>query len=378
MATRERELEAALGSASPVWTAADTERALVRLQGTLQRRRALAWGTGAALALAAGVALGWTGLHGHEIAEKAPIVQLSQERTVRFSDGSTVHLLDANTDVSIVEARPERIVSALDHGAATFEVTHVDGRVFRVQAGQVIVEAIGTVFTVDRRDGAVRVSVGRGRVRVDFGTGSSELAVGQSGTFPPPSSVATPSVAPASDVAPSTAPSTASSASAASGANLGSNSNSKSSWKELARAGKSNEAYRALVALPEAELNSAEALLLAADTARLAGHARDAVPYLSRVLRDYKGDPRAPLAAFSLGRVLLNSLGRPGEAAGYFEKARVLSREPSLAEDALAREVEALARAGQADAARRKAEDYLRLYPSGQRSNAVKTFGGIE
>ncbi|HEX3775279.1 MAG TPA: FecR domain-containing protein [Polyangiaceae bacterium] len=376
MATRERELDAALGAVNPEWTAADTERALVRLQQSVERRRAVAWGTTAALVAAAGIAFGFARVHSHETAEKPTLAPSSQERVVRFSDGSTVHLLDATTDVSIVEARPERIVSALDHGAATFEVTHVDGRVFRVQAGQVIVEAIGTVFTVDRRDGAVRVSVGRGRVRVDFGTGNTELAVGQSGTFPPPNSEAatampspSPSAASASDAA---APSASAIASASS------SSNSKANWKELARDGKSSEAYRALASAPESELNGAEALLLAADSARLTGHPNEAVRYLSRVLRDYKGDPRAPLAAFSLGRVLMNSLGRPAEAAGYFEKARSLSREPSLAEDALAREVEALARAGQADGARRKAEDYLRLYPNGQRLNAVKTFGGIE
>ncbi|HTA93901.1 MAG TPA: FecR domain-containing protein [Polyangiaceae bacterium] len=368
MSEREQELEHALNAVSPEWSGAHTERGLVRLQRTVQRRRAAALGAGAILLAAAAAALTWSRVRAHEPSPQVALSVLpSQERIVRFSDGSTVHLLDATTDVSIVEARPERIVSALDHGAATFEVSHVDGRVFRVQAGQVIVEALGTVFTVERGDSTVRVSVGRGRVRVDFGTGSRELAVGQSGTFPP-SEEPTPSASVAS-VESITPPSPVVPSASAKPA---------PSWKELARAGKPVDAYRALESAPATDLNNAEALLLAADIARLAGHPQEAVPYLERVLRDFKADPRASLAAFSLGRVLMNSLGRPAEAAGYFERARALSHEPSLAEDALAREVEAWARAGQADRARRRAEDYVRLYPTGQRLNAVKTFGGIE
>lgn len=339
MSAREEELERALASANVDWSAAQTERGLVRLQRTVARRRALTLGAAGAVLIAASVVFAFVRFRSHEVAEKTLNSQPAPERVVRFSDGSTVHLLDATSDVSVVEARPERIVAALEHGSATFEVSHVEGRVFRVQAGQIIVEALGTVFTVERGNGRVRVSVGRGRVRVDYGTGNAELAVGESGTFPPlaPEITAPPvaSVAP-----PPAAPAPKASASQ--------------------------------------DSNSVESLLLAADKARLAGHPAEAVPYLQRILRDFKGDPRASLAAFSLGRVLSSSLGRPGEAAAYFEQARALAREPSLAEDALAREVEALARAGQEGRAHRRAEDYLRLYPNGQRTSAVKTFGGIE
>lgn len=378
MTTSERELERALEKVNPEWSAAQTERGLLRLQRRIARRRALAVGAFAAALVAASAVFGYGRIRTHEAAQKTANVESSPERVVRFSDGSTVHLLDAAADVSIVEARAERIVAALDHGRATFEVSHMPGRVFRVQAGQVIVEALGTVFTVERGRDGVRVSVGRGRVRVDYGTGSRELAVGQSGTFPPlaPSAAESaaspnPSATPNSnDEATTSLPAAATAAVAPSA--------KAPSWKELARAGKSSRAYLALQSAPASELSSAEALLLAADTARLAGHAREAVPYLTRVLRDFKADPNASLAAFSLGRVLMGSLGRPAEAAGYFERARGLAREPSLAEDALAREVEALARAGQAERAHQLAEDYLRLYPSGQRTTAVRTFGGIE
>jgi transmembrane sensor len=117
-------------------------------------------------------------------------------------------------------------------------------------------------------------------------------------------------------------------------------------------------------------------LLLAADTARLSGHSSEAVPYLQRILLQHGDDPRAQLVAFTLGRVLLDELGRPAEAAGSFERAR--ARPTPLAEDALAREIEAWARAGDARRAHALALDYQRSYPRGRRIRAVAKFGGLE
>jgi hypothetical protein len=55
----------------------------------------------------------------------------------------------------------------------------------------------------------------------------------------------------------------------------------------------------------------------------------------------FRSDPRAPLAAFTLGRVLLRELARPREAAAAFAQARALAPRGPFVEDALAREVEA-------------------------------------
>src|SRR6185503_5207356 len=65
-------------------------------------------------------------------------------------------------------------------------------------------------------------------------------------------------------------------------------------------------AYRSLVATPDVADQSAEGLMLAADAARLSGHAAESVPYFRRLLRDHARDARAPLAAFTLGRILLS------------------------------------------------------------------------
>ena len=103
--------------------------------------------------------------------------------------------------------------------------------------------------------------------------------------------------------------------------------------------------------------------MLAADRARLAGHAEQGAELLRKLLREHPDDPRAPLAAFTLGRLLLTELGRPAEAAAAFAQVRRLSPHGAFAEDALAREVEALGKAGLAADARARADEYQRLYP---------------
>jgi transmembrane sensor len=92
----------------------------------------------------------------------------------------------------------------------------------------------------------------------------------------------------------------------------------------------------------------------------------------------FPDDPHAPVAAFTIGRLLLESLGQPRQAAASFERARVLANGAPLAEDALAREVEAWASAGEPALAHRRAELYRQLYPNGARRGAVMRVGGLD
>jgi hypothetical protein len=147
-----------------------------------------------------------------------------------------------------------------------------------------------------------------------------------------------------------------------------------SSWRALAERGRYEEAHAALKkAGPDAVRDQTADLLLAADTARLGGFPAAALPYLERVVRAHAGDPRAGLASFTLGRVLLDELGRPREAADAFARARAAGS--PLAEDALAREVEATSRAGDTARSRELAHTYQHLYPHGGRAKAVSRFG---
>jgi hypothetical protein len=74
--------------------------------------------------------------------------------------------------------------------------------------------------------------------------------------------------------------------------------------------------------------------------------------------------------------VLLDELGRPREAADAFARARA-SGGP-LAEDALARQVEAASRAGDMAKGRELAREYLRLFPKGRRAKAVSRFSDLD
>jgi transmembrane sensor len=283
--------------------------------------------------------------------------------------------LTADTEL-IVDPEGAGRAFVLRRGSARFAVTHDERHPFRVRVGPLVVEDLGTIFAVARlSEYQFDVAVEEGHVAVLCGKSRVELGGGQRRTFacgepekharvvppaavPPPSpnvAAERPHGAVAMEPPPQAAP----------------------AWRILAERGQYHEAYdslhRTTVELVGDETHE---LLLAADTARLSGHASDAVPYLRRILVQHGSDPRAHLAAFTLGRVLLDELGRPAEAAEAFERARV--PQTPLAEDALARAIEAWARAGDARRAHALALEYQRSYPQGRRLRAVARFGGLE
>jgi transmembrane sensor len=147
-------------------------------------------------------------------------------------------------------------------------------------------------------------------------------------------------------------------------------------WRSLSQSGDYEGAYQ-LLAQGTAVDDNSEALMDAADAARLSGHPDASVTYLRRVLRNHRESPVAPLAAFTLGRVLLERLGQPSEAADAFATARSLAPEGSLAQDALAREVEAWSKAGHPHEAYERARLYVENYPRGRRLRAVQLYGGL-
>jgi transmembrane sensor len=322
---------------------------------------------------------------------------------LRLADGSGATALDADSVLTVAEDVPERVSLDLLRGRQRFDVVPRPQRSFVVRAGDVSVTVVGTVFTVERIADRIGVTVERGRVLVDWRTGRRALAAGDSGWFPPlqiearapetepmpahgtpaprrrpapaprpgeaaaatapaPAVTPPPAVAPAPGVAP---PPAAAAAGAAAPA--------------LAKAPPTAPARAPRPAAPApSTVETAERLLAAADRAREAGRADDGVALLRRLLAEHPRDPRAPLAAFTLGRVLLMELGRPREAAAAFAQARALAPQGPFAEDALAREVEALAKAGAEGDARARAREYLRLYPDGRRAHGVKALGGTE
>jgi transmembrane sensor len=379
---------------SPKWTPARERVLRFKVERGIDRRRRTVRALGGVALAVAALFVGHTGyrqLFGNtHIVAQAP-VRHDVRNLFELADGTRVTALSSDARVEPVLVSPQKVSLRLDAGSAHFDVAHQDGRHFQVQARDVTVTVIGTAFTVSIVPVGVRVEVERGRVDVGFQGNHRLLAAGEQflGAIPattagrPESSQQKPEEpaagdAPSLDASPndsgpeplvSAAPAPARVASAA----------QQSSWRSLAQEGD----YRGAFARMEAEGSGAVRdepgdLLFAADVARLSGHAAIAVPKLERVLRGYPSDSRAPLAAFTLGRTLLDSLGRPREAADAFARARRSSPRGALAQDALAREVESWSRAGEAALARQRALEYLETYPGGRREKAVRYHGGLE
>jgi len=263
---------------------------------------------------------------------------------LQFRDGSAVVPDDVDSELVIAEASTTMTRVELRRGGARFDVTPNPERRFRVEAGLVTVDVLGTEFHCRREGDGVVVEVIRGQVSVSWPEDSRILERGDSGLFPPPPSESSPEDRPlVSSAAPR--------------------------WRRLARKGESVAAYEALEQ-GQKVANRAEELMLAADVARKAGHPAAALPYLQRVIDDHPKNSRAPLAAFTMGRI---EQGRRNyrAAAEHFAKVREM-KGSSLIEHALAREVEAWSAAGDKARARRHAKDYLDHYPDGPRAPKVR------
>jgi TolA-binding protein len=114
-----------------------------------------------------------------------------------------------------------------------------------------------------------------------------------------------------------------------------------------------------------------DALLGRADAERRAGNLRAAEATLDAAVAAAPDRGRAALAAFTLGKLLLDGSGRPADAARAFSRAVTLGPPAAIAEDALARLVEAEGRAGHIERARTAARQYAARYPNGPKLYAV-------
>ena len=361
----------------PDWHTERREEALARVHARLDRRaRRLRAAAIVSIAAALGLVLGFA-LHARVEPQQLAARDAHQ---VRFGDGSAVQLLDAASVLDVGAASPSAVEVSLRSGSAEFEITPNPNRRFIVHAGVADISVLGTHFRVTRERSRVRVEVTRGRVAVNFSGGARQLTAGESSWFPPlepaleelpgAMSKAAPTPSPAStavDSPPLLAPS----------AGVDSLS-SRRRFLEHATRGQYREAYSVLERDPEVVGNAPGDLMLAADAARFSNHPIQATRFLERVTRDHARDSVAPLAAFTLGRIYLSQVGQPAKAADAFALSRKLAPAGSLAEDALAREVEAAKVAGQASRARGLAEQYLRRYPNGRRLASVRQSGGLD
>jgi len=349
--------EAGFDKIEPVW-GPERERAVRAAIEQRATRRQATVRTATAFTATAMIVIG-----GFALWNRRPLPPAAQSSPVAANPAPAAPS-GASETVSVTRLSPDTVLAALPErggrgfvlraGAARFSVPHDAGRPFVVTAGDVTIEDLGTTFTVRfTASDRLNVAVEEGRVRVRGGDTDTEVSAGATLEVP---------VAPVAGPPPK--PQRAARAVA-------------TAWRPLAERGQYEEARTALrKAGPSAVRNDTAELLLAADAARLSGHPAEAVPYLERVVHGHARDPRAGLAAFTLGRVLLDELGRPNEAADAFARARSFGG--PLAEDALAREVEAASRAGDVTRSRELALLYRRLYANGRRAKAVSRFGGLD
>jgi transmembrane sensor len=347
-----------------------TEAGLAHLKRKLRRRRVRRVATGSAVAMLCVLAGTFATLrHGHERRMQAAVPR--PEALITLPDGSLVVPLDPTARLVAKKVSPRLVELELLSGSARFDVAPNREREFRVSAGHVGIAVVGTKFSVERQGERTAVAVQSGRVRVEWERGQQLLEPGERGSFPPFESAgavapsrenpAPKSEADAPSVAPRTAPT-----------------HTGTDWRVLANRGEFGAAYRALHdKAKQVTRANFDDLLLAADVARRSGHAADSVPFLERALATHARETRSAVVAFTLGRVRLADLDDPAGASAAFAQARAAAPHGPLAEDALAREVEARFRSGDKARARALAEEYVKTWPSGSRIRAVRHFGGL-
>jgi len=288
-------------------------------------------------------------------APAAPAPAAASAGALALGDGSVVTPLAADSRLLARRVSDTEVVVALSGGDARFDVPDRQGRRFQAEVGALALETRGAAFRVRLTGPQIEVVAERGELHARWGRERRVVLAGETRSFPTAARAAMASAArdeaPAAPEAPS--------------------------WRDAAARDDYAAAWDALGRTP-GQLETTAELLLAGDVARLSGHPAAAVGYLARALAAHPEDPRAPLAAFTLARIHLEELGAPRDAALAFARTRELAPGGPLAEDALAREVEAWSRAGEAERASASARAYLERYPQGRRLRAVRRFGGVE
>jgi transmembrane sensor len=309
--------------------------------------------------------------------EKLPTAITSRDpSSVALDDGSRVEL-GPETLLDVLQSTDRAFVLALRTGRARFSVVPGGPRAWRIECGPVSVDVVGTVFSVERSSAVVRVQVERGRVLVT-GQGVPDrvarLSANESLVVPIGAALPVMSAAsPAASVVP--LPSEPASAPAA---DASSASFSNRSATVARRLGGAEPSSAGRLPKPSAPVppdppiaDGADVLLQRADMAQRAGAPTQAASLLQRLLTEHPHDARVPLAQFTLGRLYLDSLGEPGQAASYFAKALAGGIPEVLAEDAQARLVQALARSGNTARAANAAARYQERFPTGRHLQEV-------
>jgi transmembrane sensor len=335
----------------PAWDDVREARLLSRILADADQSRfrwsRLAGGV-AAVATAAALVVGIGRFVSPATEAKAPIASpasaqsapaLAGSSLLSLADGSKAHLRPGAVLEPLEQTR-QVVRIAQRQGEVRYEVKPDAGRPFTVQARDVEVRVIGTVFTVNVESDGVRVSVERGRVAVKSGERRVELSPGETLRLSTADSVST--------------------------------STPTGGEKVTDTRGAPTETTEASPMVPVAA--SPVELLAEADAARGRGDLATAERLLGTLIAKHPQAPQAPSARFSLGRIQ-TARGNFAAAARTFQALRRQVPSGPLAEDTLAEAANASALSGQTATARSLADQYLKQYPSGAHAERMRRLG---
>ena len=304
----------------------------------------------------------------------------TQPLRLPLSDGSEIALAPGSRLTTLQHGNGV-IELALERGRAELDVRPGGPRRWVIDADLLSVEVVGTHFVVTRDHGSDEVSVSRGVVLVRgerVPDHVQRLTAGHSlrveAAPAPPIAPAAPPVAPASSSSSLSSLSSSSRVKRAASSSLPANAAATpasavtppanvaaSSVKSTAVATSTAVAAPAVVspatttprqpptsspsALTSAHPASTAQLLEDVDALRRAGRRDQAIAMLQRLAYDDAPSPTAALAAFTLGRVLLDAPADPARATRAFERALHLGLPAGLSTDAIALCRDALAHA---------------------------------
>jgi tetratricopeptide (TPR) repeat protein len=268
-----------------------------------------------------------------------------------LDDGSRLEIA-AHTKLRVTGNDPQTMALNLEHGRVDCDITPRPGRRFTVAAAGVTVRVKGTKFGVElapARD-RVDVDVERGIVEVTWQDQHRDLAAGERWSIDLQH--------PEANLAPTAA-------AVASGDAVDPSGSGQAAPAESAKS-------PGAAAKPSHEsAPGARELLDLGNAARRAGDVAGAARAYEELLTLHPSDGRAGLAAFELGRLKMDRLGDVKGAIQALHKAVLMAPGAGFREDAMARLVEAYARAGAVERCRSAQSAYLSSYPNGVHATAV-------
>lgn len=282
-----------------------------------------------------------------------------QTETRSFEDGSVLTLAP-HARLTTLGASVRRVSARVDQGQVTFDLEPLPSKRWDIDASFAQVQASDARFVVDRSDHALRVQVLRGAVLVyaaELPEGRLRVTEGQTVRVPE-ARRAEPVLSRPRGQAVKAQLSEAPSAKV------------PSSSAAAVAAPSRTAAPRAPTPAPI----TADALLAAADSAREGRRWSDAHDALTHLVEQFPHDRRVGMAAFTLGKISLEAQSEPGVAARWFRLALARGVPGMLAEDAVARLVEALAKSGDQAAAVVARDRYLADYPTGRYVRQVQAW----